>query len=302
MAMAMACGDAGRPSGASAPASGFISTRDVHHFVAAMRRMTPGDSGCAWLEPYFRGATDGLVAYNRHFGVHQATLCSAVLRSPARYARIDSARASFDSGAVRTEHLFEAFERIYPAARPVAVYFVVGTGIAAETNVGLIDPVVLIDAIRHRSIGDVAPALLRELIRAQQHFPVLGALTDGPQFLRGSVLRHSIEEGSADFLVALVTGEVRHNSYAERHEAKLWNDFRRDMYGTDYSHWLYNDQYPARGTLPPNLGYWMGYQITQAFYEKATDKTRAIHDILNIQDFDDFLTRSGYDGPRTPPT
>ena len=298
MATALACADAGRQTSASGPVTDFVSTRDVHNFVTVMRHMTPRDSGCAWLQPYFREATAGLSAYDLHFGVHQQQLCSAILSSPARYARIDSVSASIDFAAARTDSLFQAFARIYPETRPVPVYFVVGNGISGGTTVGLLSPMVLVGVELQGSTDGIALKLLHEFIREQQHYPVLGALMSGPQFLRGNVLRHSIKEGSADFLAELVSGEIRHDAYAETREGELWTNFLRDMHGTDYSHWLYNEQYPARGNLPPNLGYWIGYRITKAFYEKAADKKRAIHDILNIQDFDEFLKRSGYHGPR----
>ncbi|TMI66321.1 MAG: hypothetical protein E6H07_10615 [Bacteroidetes bacterium] len=47
---------------------------------------------------------------------------------------------------------------------------------------------------------------------------------------------------------------------------------------------------------PKDLGYWMGYKITKAYYTKATDKTKAIQEILNIKDFTSFLADSGYNG------
>ena len=294
--VAVACGDMAQQNAGNAPVTTAVSTRDVHNFVAAFQQMNPADSGCAWLEPYFRGGTPGLAAYDQHFGVDREQLCATVLRAPDRYARLDSASAAFDSAAAQTQQLFEAFQHIDPAARPVPMYFVVGTGIAAGTTVGLREPVVLVAAERQGSTHGMVMTLLHEFVHTQQHYPVIGMLTGGPQILRGSVLRHSIAEGSADFLVELVTGEPRHNVYAEAHEAELWTNFQRDMHGTDYSQWLYNGQHPARGNVPPDLGYWMGYRITKAYYENAHDKPKAVHDILNIRDFDDFLRRSGYGG------
>lgn len=41
----------------------------------------------------------------------------------------------------------------------------------------------------------------------------------------------------------------------------------------------------------------MGYRIVESYYARATDKRRAIHDILNIADFDRFFRDSGYRGP-----
>lgn len=47
---------------------------------------------------------------------------------------------------------------------------------------------------------------------------------------------------------------------------------------------------------PKDLGYWMGYKITKAYYDKMENKERAIDDILNITDFGEFLQKSGYNG------
>ena len=49
-------------------------------------------------------------------------------------------------------------------------------------------------------------APLNEYVHTQQDYLSLGTVNGGPQFLRGSLLRHSIMEGSADLLTELVTG------------------------------------------------------------------------------------------------
>ena len=51
------------------------------------------------------------------------------------------------------------------------------------------------------------------------------------------------------------------------------------------------------GDRPGDLGYWMGYLIAKAYYERARDKAKAIREILTIRDFDRFLEASGYQGP-----
>lgn len=43
-----------------------------------------------------------------------------------------------------------------------------------------------------------------------------------------------------------------------------------------------------------DLGYWMGYKITEAYFDKAKDKKEAVSEILNITDFSAFLRESGY--------
>lgn len=43
------------------------------------------------------------------------------------------------------------------------------------------------------------------------------------------------------------------------------------------------------------LGYFFGYRITEAYYNREGGDPQAARDILNISDFEDFLERSGYD-------
>jgi uncharacterized protein YjaZ len=45
---------------------------------------------------------------------------------------------------------------------------------------------------------------------------------------------------------------------------------------------------------PADLGYYVGYKICQEYYEKSADKKKAIKDILEIRDFDQFFRESGY--------
>ncbi len=45
---------------------------------------------------------------------------------------------------------------------------------------------------------------------------------------------------------------------------------------------------------PADLAYFMGYRISQAYYQKAEDKKKALADILNFADAPALLRASGY--------
>ena len=116
-----------------------------------------------------------------------------------------------------------------------------------------------------------------------------------------SLLDRSIAEGEADFLSQLIAGaqinELQHR-YGAQHEEEVWNEFSFAMYGTDYSRWLYNGgELAAKGepfTRPADLGYYVGYKICEAFYDRAEDKKKAVKEMLEIRDFKQFLQESGY--------
>ena len=150
----------------------------------------------------------------------------------------------------------------------------------------------------NHSVAGVVPTIAHEFVHTQQHYPFWGSLTGGPRFLRATVLRQSIVEGSADFIAELVTGHHHQYPYGEAHEAELWAAFQRDMHSKEFGRWLYNGRdTAARGDRPPDLGYFMGYAITRAYFRERTDTARAIHDILHIREFDRFFTQSEYHGP-----
>lgn len=57
--------------------------------------------------------------------------------------------------------------------------------------------------------------------------------------------------------------------------------------------WLFNTYNPETG-YPGNLGYFIGFRICESYYNQATNKQRAIKEMLEIQDFERFLKESKY--------
>jgi uncharacterized protein YjaZ len=66
----------------------------------------------------------------------------------------------------------------------------------------------------------------------------------------------------------------------------------QDMKKNDSTNWLYHGG--KTKDRPADLGYFMGFRITQAYYRRAPDKTQAVINILNIKDFNKFVQDSGY--------
>ena len=148
----------------------------------------------------------------------------------------------------------------------------------------------------HRSVlrpMDELPAIIvHELIHVQQ------AHLSRTSF--DTVLGQSIFEGAADFLGELLIG--RHinphiHAWALPREAELWTEFRQVMHGKDGSNWLYGGTEAVE--RPADLGYFIGYRIVQAYYERSVDKQAAIRDIVAMTDPVAFLEASGY-APHAP--
>ena len=196
---------------------------------------------------------------------------------------------------------FVKLKEIYPAARFPNVYFVIGrwnSGGTASGNGMLIGadmqcqaPGVALGELNlwERNNFSSLDGLPTLVAHEQIHF--IQKPSNDPSLLRGA-----INEGMADFLAELTTGRnpnARLQAYGRTHEKEIWADFTKEMAGKNWNNWIANgDQETA--TKPADLGYFVGYCICQSYYEEATDKKQAVHDILTISDYPAFLAKSRY--------
>ena len=110
-----------------------------------------------------------------------------------------------------------------------------------------------------------------------------------------TLLKRSLVEGIADFVAFLALGEVN-NAEIERHEyglkneAEIWSKFKKTMQSTKLGDWLY-----SQGKNKPNdMGYWIGKQIAASYYKNADNKTKALKELLLLEDPTLILLNSGY--------
>jgi hypothetical protein len=296
MLLTVACGatagDARDP--ASPPA---VSTGDVHRFLTAAHAMAPSDSTCIALDAYLQSESAGLAAYRRKFDVGRPELCAAIHQNPERYAHLALLAPGLDSAVVRIGEIFARAQQIVPGARAPDVYVVVGNGISGGNTTRGAAPMILIGAELLDDPRGVPATVAHELAHTLQRYPFRG-VSSGPRFLQTTVLYQSLVEGTADLVAELITGKPKRNEYGEAHEAELWRQFQRDMHSRDHSAWLYNGRTQKDSGRPSDLGYWMGYRIAKAYYERSPDKGAALHELLTTHDFDALVTASGYNGGR----
>ncbi|QMU31637.1 gliding motility protein GldB-related protein [Adhaeribacter radiodurans] len=170
----------------------------------------------------------------------------------------------------------------YPTVSFPPVYFVIGafnSGGTSSAN-GLI-----IGAEKQGNLNGLPSLVAHELIHFQQTFPQRAT----------SLLEQSILEGSADFMSELVSGQspnVEAHKYGNAHQDELCREFVQVMHQFEDTDWLYSVS--GKDKRPNDLGYWMGYQITKAYFDKTPNKKQAVKEILNIKDYTSFLNKSGY--------
>ncbi|NVO18628.1 MAG: hypothetical protein HXX13_02960 [Bacteroidetes bacterium] len=118
------------------------------------------------------------------------------------------------------------------------------------------------------------------------------------EFNNYNLLNKSLNEGSADFIAMLFTGVLANQylmEYGNLHEKELWVRYKQDIENNENTdNWMYNYDRVENG-VPADLGYYMGYKITESYYNQCTDKNSAIHAIIESKNPKGFLKNSGYD-------
>ena len=194
-----------------------------------------------------------------------------------RAANLDVTRAD---SAIRAA--FWRLKRMYPEAVFPDVYFVIGRFNSGGTSSrhGL-----LIGAEKYRDASSLPGIVSHELIHYQQH-------CEAP-----TLLEHSFLEGTADFVGELISGGQINNAahqYGMAHEHDLWKEFKPRFADSTFAPWMYGRPPDGR---PNDLGYFIGYRIAQAYYNRGADKTRALGEIITAcgSRVNELLAKSGYD-------
>lgn len=270
---------------ATSPDQAKIITSDILHFWTAFDRAFSAYKENPFNRYYIQNGSEGVKNFMNHDRIVSAdTLLATVVRRKADYLKIRENSLQIHTTEKQIKAIYYAFKYLYPNAKFPPVYFVIGrfnTG-------GTITPTAQIIGAEMNHPSNIPYTVAHELIHANQNIPYKDSI----------LLEQCIIEGSADFLGELISGRLSTTApyeYAKGKEKMLWQDFKKDINlgeNDSFSNWLYGGE--RKDARPADMGYYIGYMITKAYYDKASDKMKAIDEILNIQDCRKFLEESGY--------
>lgn len=273
------------------PLSVEISTGDVAAFYA-IYDAADGRPDAEALQLYIDGGSPGVQGFIANRIVSAENLAAVVRANRHLYDTTRECASALGGVRERVRAAFLAMKELYPEATFPTVYIVIGannTGGTANSAALMIG----LEVVCRPSQIDASPIDVR-LTHLIAHEAV-HALEQG--FGDGSLLSRSLGEGIAEFIGALSSGRPLNAhlfEWTQGREAELEQRFAEAMYGSNSQAWLYN----GRGTreAPGDLGYWVGYRIACAYYERASDKRRAISDLLKSTSAREIMARSGW-GP-----
>ena len=256
--------------------SQFI-TEDYERFWQAFDEMD--NSSKNPFEDYLKNASEGFSPLVGYFD--PKTLYQTVEERKEDYLKSRNILDSLSGKETEIKKAYSELKNWYPSAKFPPVYFVVGMFTSGGT---ITDKGLLIGSEKLENLSGLTGLVAHELIHYQQKI-------EG----KDNLLKQSILEGSADFIGEMISGEhinlVPYN-YGNENEEELCKEFVKAMKKKKYIDWLYETS--GKDNRPNDLGYWIGYKITDAYFKKQTDKKQAINSILNIEDPLAFLQESEY--------
>lgn len=274
---------------AADPLEATISTADVDAFFtiydAANGRPTERD-----LQQYISSGSAGVQGFIPNRIISAERLATRLAEQPEIYANARQCAHRLGNVRERVRASFLALEALYSDAAYPQTYILIGrnnSGGTANANALMIGLEVVC-----RDAGSNASTLEVHLAHLIAH-EMVHSLQAG--FTGETVLSQSLNEGAAEFLAELISGRISNTHLIEwtaGHEAEIEQRFAASLDSRDLSAWLYN----GRGTAeaPGDLGYWVGYRIVRAYYERAADKRQAVRDLLVSTDAHAFLAASGW--------
>ncbi len=259
------------------PLDAKFITEDFERFWQAFDKMESNSENP--FEEYLKNASDGFKPLVGYF--EPQTLFQTVKTRKKDYLKSRSVLENLNGKEKKIKAAYAAMKYWYPNAKFPPIYFVVGMFTSGGT---ITDNGLLIGSEMLENLDGLTGLASHELIHFQQKI-------EG----KDNLLKQAILEGSADFIGEMISGDhinmVPFN-YGEKNEEELCKEFVKVMKKKKYTDWLYETS--GKDNRPNDLGYWIGYKISKAYFEKQTDKKQAINDILNIKDPMQFLEVSGY--------
>jgi len=287
----VACGMAALVAGQSGP---IISIDDVERFYRVYDAAQGHPTADQIQRDYLDRGTEGLHSFAKARNVTAARIADAVATQPELYADANRCLTVLPRVRTRLQGVLEKLGEVYSEARFPPVTIVVGRGRpvaigdpSGGVRIGL-EALCAADMLH----ADPEERFVHVIAHEYAHVQQSGFLNDET---RPTVLQTALAEGGAEFAAELISGEVSNATLLTQvkgRELEIEAAFVPDMDKTDLAKWFYN--HPGTPQWPPDLGYWVGYRIVKAHYQRASDKRRALAEIFGITDARAFLTASGW--------
>lgn len=294
-----------------------IVTDDITRFWAAYDQLslaqTHVDSVATIQRYYLDAASPGFKSLIKHGNFTAEEYVTLIMLYPRFWPSIRRQTLNVTSRTAEIERIFEQLNDNLPDFQVPEVCFAIGCLRVGGTvkKQTLLICMELVDA-GSQAILDELPAWRQKIIQHSQGLPAYIAhesihvqqksfpLQDIFSLIKHrklNLLNMAIIEGTADFLTQHYLGlniNLELHAYGNEHECALWQNFQKDIADKpfDYTSWLYNSSKASH--RPPDLGYYIGFKISEAYHANAMDKEKATKILYRRGQYRRVLRQSKY--------
>jgi len=245
---------------------------------------------------YLGKGSAGLHEFARLRNVTGARMADALAKHPEYYTGARKCLETLPAVKRRLTIAFTRLARLYPEAAFPPVTILVGrgrpVGITNPSGVSVgLEALCMADFMNPDPEDRFVHVIAHEYGHTQQSAAGQKDLEPGDP--GATVLALSLIEGAGELTAKLISGDVANHGPPEEargHEVEIGRRFLADQDKTDVSAWLYN----AKPGAPGDLGYYVGFRIVKAYYDRAADKHLALADIYAMRDPKQLLAKSGW--------
>ena len=270
----------------------MIHTDDVDLFYKVYDAADGHPTAEQLQRDYLDAGSEGLHNLAKLRNVSGVRIADTLSKHPELYVKARGCTAALPRVRERVEVALRNLVRLYPQARTPPVTIAVGRG----KPVGVGSPVtglqIGLEALCSAEWmnPNVEDRFVHVIAHEYAHVQQVRELVDDEH---PTVLERSLTEGAAEFVAALTSGKTGYahfDALTKGREREIETAFVADVDQTELSRWVDNSTM-EKGN---DLGYWVGYRICKAYYQRATDKRQALREILELSDPHAFLAKSGW--------
>ena len=292
------------------PLTVTVHSVDADRFAAMMARTGDRPTARDIQRDYLDGASYGVQVFTPGRIGDAERMAKAIARDPQGYRRaIDLCLPRAKASEARLRAIYLGLHGLFPDQALPHIYLVFGAGNSGGTA-GPGAQVIGIETLCKVSADGAAfDAFLRHFYAHETvHTLQREEATDGA---KAPLLAQILTEGGADFVARLVTGDEpdpKRAEWAAAHTDMLMRQLRDDLAATRgadlekltetspqyaaFHRWIGNYGDAPEG-WPYEMGYWVGMQVWQGYFDRAADKHAAVRRVLAIGDPDEVLAKSG---------
>ncbi|MBB4150706.1 DUF2268 domain-containing putative Zn-dependent protease [Sphingobium scionense] len=271
-----------------------VRTSDVATFYRIYDAANGKPSADLLQREYIDEGTDGVRQFVPYRIISGEALAKEVGNNGSTYRQARSCMEALPAVKVKLQGAFQRLADLDPQATFPPVTILVGRNNSGGTT-GKSGVLIGLEVACRSSWlqPDLADRLYHLIAHEYGHVEQSVALEEDSD--NTTVLKQSLIEGVAELVAELISGQVSNihlQTWTEGHSNDIGQRFLAEADNTDISDWLYS----GVGTpeKPGDLGYWVGYRIAKAYYDKATDKRVALRNLLDLEDPKAILGDSGW--------